>query len=167
MMRLALLLILGALSFQAETVITFAPQGAITSRVSMWSVAGCPAKAVPASVVYALATHRGIPWISPKTAGELFTKKSAWSRTVKAVGWISAGGAVLVGSDWVKAKPQWTTALAVGGAVILVLLPLAAKEVPTVDPAAGGPLMLGADGCGTTSFYAAPSNVAGFNEVLP
>ena len=73
----------------------------------------------------------------------------------------------MTGFDVIKTRPQVVTAFAVGGAVILVLLPLAEREIPQVDPSAGGPLMIGPDGCGSTSFYSAPSGVAGFNEVLP
>lgn len=167
-MRLAALCVLTALTASgAEVIITFAPQGNVTSRVALWQVSACPGKAVPAATIYALATHRGIPWISPATADELFRRKSPWSRAVKAAGFLSAGGAVVTGSDWVKAKPQWTAGLAVGGAVLVVLVPMAQREIPRVDPAVGGPLLVGMDGCGQASFYATPSSVAGFNEVLP
>lgn len=168
MVKLPAICVLTALvASGAEVVITFAPQGNVTSRVALWSCTACPGKAVPASVILSLATHRGIPWISPATADELFRRKSVWSHAVKAAGFLSAGGAVVTGSDWVKAKPQWTAGLAVGGAVLVVLVPMAQREIPRVDPAVGGPLMVGTDGCGQASFYATPSNVAGFNEVLP
>jgi hypothetical protein len=149
---------------RAGTIITFAPQGNITGRVALWAVSGCPAKVVPISTIYALATHRGIPWIAPKTAGELFQKKSVQSYVLKGAGYLSGGGAVVAGSKWVEAKPQITAGLAIGAAVLVVFVPMVQKALPRIDSAVGGPLT--PDGC-QTSFYAAPSNVAGFNEVLP
>ncbi len=166
-MRALILILLGALTASGETVLTFSPQTNVTSRVALWSVAGCVPRAVSAATIYAVATRHNIPWVSPKSAEELFAKKSAWSRTVKIAGWLSAGGAALTGFDVVKAKPQIVAGLAIGGAVITVLLPLAAKEIPSVDPNVGQSLKLDTDGCGVTFFYAAPSNVAGFNEILP
>jgi len=167
-MKLVLLAMLGVvLTPAAEVIVTFAPQENITSRVALWTVAACPSKAISITTVYALATHRGIPWITPRTASELFRRKSAWSLAAKVAGYLSAGGAVVTGSDWVKARPQWTASLAIGGAVLVVLVPMAQKEIPIIDPSVGQSLMLNVDGCGITSFYATPSNIAGFNEVLP
>jgi len=166
--KLAAICILTAMAASgADVIVTFAPQENITSRVALWTVAACPAKVVSITTVYALATHRGIPWITPRTASELFRRKSAWSLAAKVAGYLSAGGAVVTGSDWVKAKPQWTASLAIGGAVLVVLVPMAQKEIPIIDPSVGQSLMLNVDGCGITSFYATPSNIAGFNEVLP
>ena len=68
--------------------------------------------------------------------------------------------------DVIKANTQVQTSFVIGGALIAVLLPLAQREVPQVDPAMGQSLRLDTDGCGATSFYAFPSNVAGFNEAL-
>lgn len=166
-MRTLVLLILGVWMVDAETIITFAPQGAITSKVDLWSVTACAPKAVSITTIYALATHRSVPWMVPATAQRLFERKSAWSRIVKAAGFVAAGGGALMTFDVVKASPQMQTSLLIGGALITVLLPMAAREVPRVDPTVGQSLKLDTDGCGQTSFYAAPSNVVGFNEVLP
>jgi hypothetical protein len=100
--------------------------------------------------------------MSPKTAAENFAKKSPWSRVAKVVGGASAGVAVLTGIDAIKAKPQWTTALASAGAFFLVVVPMVQKEVPTVDQAFGQDLLVGVNGCGTTYFYAFPSKVTQF-----
>lgn len=161
-----LLLILIALAAHAETIITFAPQGEITSRVNLWSARACPPKAVSITMVYALASHRGIPWIEPATAERLFQKKSIWSRIVRVAGFAAAGGGALMTFDVVKASPQVQTGMLIAGALITVLLPLAAREVPKVDPNVGRSLMLDVDGCGQALFYAAPSSIAGFNEVI-
>ena len=152
---------------RAETIITFSPQGDITSKVSLWSARACPPKAVSITMIYALASHRGIAWMEPATAQRLFERKSIWSRIVRMTGFASAGGGALMTFDVVKASPQIQTAMLIGGALITVLLPLAAREVPRVDPYVGRSLMIDVDGCGQASFYAAPSNVVGFNEVLP
>jgi hypothetical protein len=166
-MRTLVLLILGAWMVDAETIVTFAPQGAITSKVDLWSVTACAPKAVSITTIYALATHRSVPWMVPATAERLFQKKSIWSRIVRVAGFTAAGGGALMTFDVIKASTQVQTSMLIGGALITVLLPLAAKEIPQVDPNVGQPLKLDTDGCGQTSFYAAPSNVAGFNEVLP
>lgn len=165
MFRLASIFVLGGLTMVgAEMIVTFAPQGNITSRVALWQVSGCPVKVVPISTLYALATHRGIPWITPKTADELFQKKSWQSYAVKAAGYLSGGGAVVTGSKWVEAKPQITAGLAIGATVLVVFVPMIQKDIPRIDPEVGKPLI--PDVC-QTSFYAKPSGVLGFNEVLP
>jgi hypothetical protein len=166
--KLAAFAFLGAaLASGAETIITFATQGNVTSRVAVWSARACPPKAVSITVIYAIASYRGIPWMEPKTAQRLIEKKSIWGRIVRWTGFASAGGGALMTFDVIKASPQIQTAFVIGGALITVLLPLAQREVPQVDPTVGGPLMLSTDGCGETSFYAFPSSVTGFNEVLP
>lgn len=163
-----LLTLLGINAVLLGQSLTFAPQGSVagTKKVETWAVSGCPNKAVSITVIYAIASQHGIPWITPKTAGEIFSKKSAWSKVVKGAGFLSAGGAIVTGSEWVKASPQWTYGFALGGGVLIALVPLAQKEVPQVDSAVGQALKLGSDGCGETSFYAYPSRVAGFNEAM-
>lgn len=160
--RLVLFALLGTAA--SAQMLTFSPQGG--GKVVVWTVSGCTSRAVPISQIYIMASLHGIPWMTSKTAGEIFAKKSGWSRAVRVAGFLSAGGAVVAGSDWVKAKPQLTTALAIGGTVLVVLVPLAQREIPKIDPDIGQPLMLSVDGCGTTSFYAFPSNIAGFSEVI-
>lgn len=148
--------------------LAFSPQGAVpgTKKVETWAVSGCPNKAVSITVLYAIASQHGIPWITPKTAGEVVSKKSTWGRVVRVTGFVAAAGGALMTFDVIKAKPQITTGFVIGGALITVLLPLAQKEVPQVDPAIGQSLKLDTDGCGVTGFYAYPSNVAGFNEMV-
>lgn len=149
---------------EGQVIVSFSPQENISSRVSLWSVAACPTKVISITTIYTVATHHGIRWISPKTATELFEKKSAWSRVVKVAGFLSLGGAVVANSEWAKGNPKWTARLALGGTALVVLVPLAQKEIPRVDPFVGAPLT--PEGC-ITSFYAEPSNIAGFNEVMP
>ena len=161
------LFLLGVLTASAQS-LTFSPQGAVagTRKVEVWAVSGCPVKAVSITVIYAIASQHGIPWITPKTAAEMLGKKAGWSRMVRVTGFAAAGGSALMPFDVIKAKPQIATGFVIGGALITVLLPLAQKEVPQVDSAMGQALKLGVDGCGETGFYAYPSKVTGFNEAM-
>jgi len=84
---------------------------------------------------------------------------------VRIAGFASAGGAELTGFDVVEARPQVVAGLAVGGTLLVVLVPMAQKEVPVVDQSFGRDLLVGVDGCGTTYFYAFPSKVVQFSEV--
>lgn len=62
----------------------------------------------------------------------------------------------------IEANPTAQASMLIGGALINVLVPLAKKEVPELDPGIGEPLRIGPDGCGTTFFAALPSAIAPF-----
>jgi len=165
--RLALLAFLGtALASGAEVIITFAPQTEITDKVFLWSARACPPKAVSITTVYALASYRGIPWMEPATAERLLSKKSWQGRAMRWAGYAAAGAAYFL-TGTVKASQQIQIGVTAGAGLLNVLVPLVAKDAPRVDPNVGRSLMLDTDGCGVTLFYAHPSNVVGFNEVLP
>ena len=163
-MKLATLALLWA-AIASGQALSFSPQGG--DKLTLWAVSGCPARAVPSAALWALAIKHGVTPITNATAAEILSQRSPWARAVRAAGWVSAGGAALTGFDIIKTKPQVVTAFAVGGALILALLPLAQREVPQVDSAAGRSLMVDVDGCGVASFYALPSNMAAFRDEVP
>lgn len=167
-MKLAAIAFLGAtLASGAEIIITFAPQGPVTKAVALWSARACPGKAVSITTVYALASHRGIPWMEPETAERLLARRSWQGRAVRIAGYAAAGAAFFLTAGTVKASPQVQAGVGSLAGLINVLAPLAAKDAPRVDPSVGRSLLVDMDGCGVARFYAFPSSIAGFNEILP
>lgn len=159
-----LILFAALLSPALGQTLSFSPQGG--SRVAIWAVSGCVPKPVPIAAIYAIATRHGINWLTPQTAAAIYRKRSPWSRAVRIAGFAAAGGSALMSMDVVQASRSIQTGLLIGGTLLTVLMPLAQREVPTVDPTVDLPLLLGPDGCGQTSFYALPSNVAAFVEEM-
>jgi len=143
----------------------FAPQGGGKKAV-VWAVSGCLTKSVPVATIYHLATVHGIAWLTPKAAGDILATKTFWGRAYRWTAFASAGASGLIALNVIKTNPQILAAVTAGSALLNLFVPLAQKQVPAVDPAAGQSLNVGPDGCGTALFYALPSAVGPFAETL-
>ena len=163
-MRLLTILLL-ACSAWGQATLSFSPQYE-GKHLDKWAVAGCPSKPMSIASIYAIASAHGITWLTPATAAAILSHKTVIGRLVRGGGYAAAGASALVGMTVIKASVGVFTGLTIAAALINTLMPLAEKDVPAVDPAAGQPLSLGPDGCGATVFYSQPSPVGAFVETL-
>jgi hypothetical protein len=160
-MRLLITTLLVCSLALAESTLSFSPQ-IREKHLYLWAVSGCPPKPLPIGAIYAIASQHGITWLSPATAAQILSHKTVIGRVVRIGGYGAAAGGALVGMTVIKASVSIFTGLTIAAAVVNTLMPLAQKDVPTVDPSAGQPLALGPDGCGATMFYSLPSSVVAF-----
>lgn len=149
-----------------QATIAFSPQYE-GKHLDMWAVTGCPPKPMPIASIYAIASQHGITWLTPLTAAAILSHKTVIGRLVRGGGYAAAGASALIGMTVIKASVSVFTGLTIAATLVNTLMPLAAKDVPAVDPTAGQPLSIGPDGCGSTIFYSQPSPVGAFVEVVP
>lgn len=150
-MKKLVLFLACSISLMAQT-LAFSPQGG--KKVQEWIVVGCGVKPLPASQIYTIATSKGIPWLVPEKALELLKKKTIKGRLCTYIGWGAAGTSLIMGLDFVKARPEIETGVGMGSTFFNALVPFATRNVPTIDSNAGKGLTIGPDGCGQASFYA-------------
>ena len=153
-----------SLGMAAAQTLMFAPQVALSQGVTLWAVTGCPAKPVPISRVYQIATEHGLTYLTPGSAAVQVNRQSVWSRIVKYGGFAAAGASALLSWKVIEAKLQWQQAMQGAGGFLNILLPLVKQQVPVLDSAVGSALLVDTTGCGQTMFYATSAGKGAFVE---
>ena len=144
-------------------VLSYSPQQKITKKVQVWAVTGCTPKPIPAAQIQSLAGQHGLTWLTPSSASTLLAQRSIWAQISRYAGFAVAGASALTSWKVVQASSAWTEGLTGGAGFLNVLLPLAQKQVPVIDPSIGGNLLPDIGGCGTAMFYAVPSTSGPFS----
>jgi hypothetical protein len=108
---------------------------------TVWTVTACvrtassPAVVIRGGDVYGMLNSRHVSWITQTQAVAMLQQapaKSLAGRAVTYLGYASAIGAVLLGTNTVKANVKWTAALTTGSGALNVGVPLVTKAEPAV-----------------------------------
>ena len=159
-LRVAAVVLVGGLLVSAQT-LTFSPQPAYR-KVALWSVSGCPGKPVSMAQIRAVAAARGIQWWTAASAADALKRRTLWGITLDVATGGAVVGAAATNLDWVAARQGWKTGFTVAAGALAIIVPIAKGHAPAVDSQADRDLSIDTAGCGTASFYAAPSNVGPF-----
>jgi len=133
--------------------IAFSPQTTYR-HVTLWLVAGCPDKPVPAVSLAIVAASHKLTYLAPTVAGDTMSKRS-FAANVAKWGGIAAGVLTgMMGLKVIQAKDAWVQGGTGVSTFLGLVIPMATRASPGVRSDADGDLSIGSNGCGTAWFYA-------------
>ncbi len=161
-MRAILFLLAGVLAAQVPpTSLTFSPQLSYR-KVALWSVSGCPGKAVSIAQIRAVAASRGIQWWTASSASQALSKRTAWGIALMIASGGAMAGSAATNLEWVDANQSWKVGFTAAAGGLAILVPILKGHTPALEPDTDRDLSVDTAGCCTPLFYAAPSGVGPF-----
>ena len=163
-MRAILVMLVGALAAFSQpppTALTFSPQPAYR-KVAVWSVSGCPGKAVSMAQIRAVAASRGIQWWTASSASQALSKRTAWGIALMIASGGAMAGSAATNLNLVASSQGWRAGFTAAAGGLAILVPIIKGQAPALEPDTDRDLSVDTAGCGTTVFYAAPSAIGPF-----